>query len=186
VSRAVDAGAPLVQVRHKEGTDRARLAATGAIVERCRAAGAMCLVNDRVDLALATGAAGVHLGAEDLPVDVARRLLGDHAVVGGTARDPDGARRAEDAGATYLGVGPCYPTTSKTGLPEPGGPARVEAVARAVSIPVIAISGVTVERVPELIDAGAWGVAVLGAVHAAADPAAMVATFLSALGEDPS
>ncbi len=140
-----------------------------------------CLVNDRVDLALAVGADGVHVGGDDLPVDVARRLLGEHALVGATCRNPEAARRAVDAGASYLGVGPAYVTSTKTGLPDPMGPGGVEAIARAVSIPVIAIAGVTAGHVPELLDAGAWGVAVVGAVYGAADPAGAVAELLEVL-----
>ena len=84
---------PGVQVRSKDGTDRERLATIDAVLERCRLAGATCIVNDRVDLALAAGADGVHLGADDLPVAVARRLLGADAVIGATVRDAAGARR---------------------------------------------------------------------------------------------
>lgn len=175
------AGAPLVQVRTKDVTDRVRLAHTAEILAVASAARATCLVNDRVDLALALGADGVHLGDDDLPVDLARRLLGEHALIGATCRNPEAARRAVDAGASYLGVGPTYATSTKIGLPEPMGPAGVEAIARAVSIPVIAIAGVTARRVHELLDAGAWGVAVVGAVYDAPDPVGAVAELLEVL-----
>jgi len=181
-ARAVLAGgAPLVQVRTKDVADRVRLAQTVEIAGAARAAGAICVVNDRVDVALAVGADGVHVGDDDLPADVVRRLLGDGALVGVTCRDHEAARRAVDAGASYLGVGPVYATSTKIGLPDPMGPAGVEGIARAVGVPVIAIAGVTVERVPELLDAGAWGVAVVGAVFGAADPAGAVAEFLEVL-----
>lgn len=179
--RAVAAGAPLVQVRTKDAVDRVRLRHLGELRSVVSASGAMCLVNDRVDLALAVGSEGVHLGDDDVPVDVARRLLGPEAVIGATARDPEAARRAVDAGATYLGVGPAYATGTKSGLPDPIGTAGVAAVAAAVSVPVIAIAGVTAARVPELLDAGAWGVAVVGAVYGAADPAAATVELLEAL-----
>ncbi|MBO0729889.1 MAG: thiamine phosphate synthase, partial [Acidimicrobiaceae bacterium] len=132
------------------------------------------------DVALATGA-GVHLGAEDLPVAVARRLLGPDAVVGGTARNPGTATALVEAGATYLGVGPCYTTATKDGLPPAIGPGGVAAVAGAVDIPVIAIGGVTLDRVPELLAAGAYGVAVVDAVAGAPDPDAAVRELLDAL-----
>lgn len=179
--RAVAAGATLVQVRTKDAVDRIRLRHLVELRTALRASGTMCLVNDRVDLALAVESDGVHLGDEDLPVDVARRLLGPEAVIGATARDPEAARRAVDAGTTYLGVGPAYATGTKSGLPDPIGTAGVAAVARAVSVPVIAIAGVTAARVPELLDAGAWGVAVVGAVYGAADPAAATVELLEAL-----
>lgn len=182
---ALAADAPLVQVRTKDHADRVRLRQAEAVWVRCRAAGAVCLVNDRIDLAQAVGADGVHLGDDDLPVDIARRVLGDGAVIGATCRDPEAARRAVDAGASYLGVGPAYATTTKAGLPDPLGPGGIEAVASAVDVPVIAIAGVTVDRVRELLDAGARGVAVVGAVYSAPDPAAAVVAFLDALGARP-
>src|SRR5205823_15043548 len=105
----------------------------------CRPAGVTCLVNDRLHVALAVGADGGHVGADDLPVAAARRILGPYAVLGATARDPETARRAVADGASYLGVGPAYPTSTKGGLPAPIGPAGVAAVAAAVPVPVIAI-----------------------------------------------
>jgi len=180
---ALAAGAPLVQVRCKEVSDRDRYSHSSRLQRLCREAGAVCLINDRVDLALAVGADGVHVGDDDLPVAVARRLLGP-GMVGATCRDAESARRAVDGGATYLGVGPAYPTATKAGLPSPLGPRGIEAVASAVDVPVIAIAGVTAERVPELRSAGAWGVAVVGAVYSAADPGEAVRQLLDALGED--
>lgn len=175
---ALDGGARAVQVRLKTGTDRERYETSAAIAAYCAAAGALCVVDDRVDLALAAGAGGVHVGAEDLPVAAARRVAGPGFVLGATARDPDTARAHVAAGADYLGAGPAYPTASKDGLPAPLGPARVGAVARAVDVPVLAIAGITAERVPELLTRGVWGVAVIGAVTRAADPARAVAGLL--------
>ena len=175
-------GAPAVQVRFKGAGDAAVLAECERIVASARRADAVVIVNDRADIALAVGADGVHGGADDLPVAVLRRLMGPRALVGGTARDPDTARRHQDHGASYVGVGPVYATATKAGLPDPLGPAGVEKVAAAVDIPVIAIAGITVARVPELLDAGAHGVAVIGAVAHAADPAAAAAELREAVG----
>ncbi|UOY02474.1 thiamine phosphate synthase [Blastococcus sp. PRF04-17] len=182
VAAAVAAGAPVVQVRQKNCTDRALCDFAAAVADICAAFEATCLINDRVDVALAVGAAGTHLGAEDLPVEAARRVAGPDHLIGGTARNPRQARELVAAGADYLGVGPAYATRTKSGLPDPIGPAGVQAVAEAVSVPVIAISGVTVERVSELLAAGAWGVAVTAAVSGAPDPAAATRRFLEELG----
>ena len=181
VEEVLAAGAPLVQLRTKVGTDRARWRLAAAVVGRCHATGARCLVNDRADIAAAVGADGVHLGEEDLPVAAVRAVLGPDAVLGATCRDPESARRAEAEGATYLGVGPAYATTTKAGLPAPLGPVGVSRVASAVDIPVIAVGGVTPERVAGLLDAGAHGVAVAAAVFASADPAAATRALLAAL-----
>ena len=179
---ALRGGAPAVQVRIKGADDNAVLAECKRIVAAAQSANAMVIVNDRADIALAAGAAGVHGGADDLPVAVLRCLIGPDRLVGGTARDPDTARRHQADGASYVGVGPVYASASKTGLPDPLGPAGVEKVAASVDVPVIAIAGITPARVPELLDAGAHGVAVIGAVAHAADPAAATAELLEALG----
>jgi len=176
--KALAGGVDVVQVRVEDDvTDRDAYELTISIVEMCRERHATCLVNDRLHIALAAGAHGGHVGADDLPVRAARRILGPRAVLGATARDPETARRAVADGASYLGVGPAYPTTTKTGLPDPIGPAGIKAVAGAVEVPVIAIGGVTAERMPQLLAAGAYGVAVVSAINAAADPAEAAAEF---------
>jgi thiamine-phosphate pyrophosphorylase len=167
---ALEGGAPTLQVRIKNGIDRHRFETVAAIADRCRDAGATCLVNDRADFAVAAGADGVHVGADDLSVAAVRRVVGPELLVGATARDPATALRLVDAGASYLGVGPTYATSTKDGLPRPLGPAGIRAVAGAVSVPVIAIAGITADRVPDVFAAGAWGIAVVGAVAASEDP----------------
>lgn len=182
VAVVLAAGADTIQVRVTDAmSDRAAYELAGRILELCRERGATCLVNDRLHVALAIGADGAHVGADDLPVAVARRILGPHAVLGATARDPQTARRAIADGATYLGVGPAYQTSTKVGLPAPIGPEGVAAVAAATDAPVIAIGGVTAERVPALRAAGAYGVAVVGAVSEAPDPAVACAALAAQL-----
>jgi thiamine-phosphate pyrophosphorylase len=183
VAAAVAAGAPVIQVRAKQLTDRVVVAMTSRVVELCAARGAICIVNDRVDIALAAGAAGTHVGADDLPVAAVRRIVGPDHVVGGTAREPRRAAELVAAGADYLGVGPAYATSTKDGLPDPIGPAGIGAVARAVSVPVIAIGGVHADRVPALLRVGAYGVAVVSAVSAAADPGQATRDMLKALAD---
>jgi thiamine-phosphate pyrophosphorylase len=168
---ALDGGAPTLQVRLKDGTDADRYRLAAVIAERCRAAGATCLVNDRADVAAAVAADGVHVGATDLPVEAVRRVVGPAALVGGTARGPATARRLITEGASYLGVGPIYATLSKDGLPEPIGLDGLRSVVAAVDdVPVIAIAGMTAGRVDEVLATGAWGVAVIGAVADADNP----------------
>lgn len=168
---ALDGGAPTLQVRLKAGTDADRYRLAAVIAERCRAAGAACLVNDRADIAVAVAADGVHVGSTDLPVEAVRRVVGPAALVGGTARGPATARRLIAEGASYLGVGPTYPTLSKDSLPEPIGLDGLRSVVAAVDdVPVIAIAGMTAGRVDEVLATGAWGVAVIGAVADADNP----------------
>ena len=161
-----------VQVRvEDDATDRDAYELADAVLELCRPYGVWCLVNDRLHVALAIGADGGHVGAADLPVAVARKVLGPVSVLGATCRDVAGARAARRAGASYLGVGPAFATTTKTGLPSPLGAAAVGAVAAAVpDTPIVAIGGVTAGNARSLIGAGAAAVAVVGAVGSAADP----------------
>ncbi len=185
VRAALAAGAPVVQVRvEKTATDREAYDLALRVAAQCAEYRATCLVDDRLHVALAVGAAGGHVGADDLPVAAARRLLGPAAILGATARAPETALAAVAAGASYVGVGPAYTTSTKDGLPAPIGPAGVVAVAATVDVPVIAIGGVTAARVPELLAAGAYGVAVVGAVSGAADPERATAELLAAL-DDP-
>jgi thiamine-phosphate pyrophosphorylase len=165
-----------IQVRVEDDvTDRAAFALVTSVLELCRPRGVMCLVNDRLDVAVAAGADGAHIGADDLPPAAARRVLGPAAVLGVTCRAPAGIVPQ----ASYLGVGPAYPTSTKDGLPDPIGVSGVAAVAAAAKVPVIAIAGVTPARVPELLAAGAYGVAAVGAI--ARDPVGATAEFLKAL-----
>ena len=185
VAAAVGAGAPVVQVRAKDCTDRVLYEFAHRVAQLCSAAGAICIVDDRVDVALSVGAAGTHLGNEDLPIAAVRRVAGPGHLIGGTARDPERAAALVAAGADYLGVGPAYPTTTKAGLPAVLGPAGIAVVADAVDIPVIAIGGITAQRVPELLAAGARGVAVVTAVSEAADPATATRSLLRLLDGSP-
>lgn len=178
VAAALRAGFDVIQVRPEDHvTDREAYELTVRVLAMCRELGRTCLVNDRLHLALAAGADGGHVGADDLPVAAARRVLGPHAILGATARNPETARRAVADGASYLGVGPAFATTTKTGLPDAIGPAGVRAVAEAVRVPVVAIGGVTAARAGELFAAGAHAVAVVGAVSGAADPYAAALEF---------
>lgn len=177
VVRAV-AGLPgvAVQVRVKT-TEAAAYALAVAAVETCRPVGTTVLVNDSLGVALAAGADGVHLGADDLPVAAARRVGPPSLIVGATCRTPEAARAAVADGATYLGVGPAFPTSTKDGLPPPLGPDAIAAVADAVpGTPVVAIGGITAERVPLL---AVHGIAAVSAF--ATDPRAAAAKFLAAL-----
>lgn len=184
VKAALAAGARLVQVRPEDHyTDREALTLAEEIAELCRSHDAVALVNDRVHIAQAVHADGVHLGDNDLPIDVTRRLLGPHAVIGGTARDPHSARASRRAGADYLGVGPVFPTSTKSGLPDAIGLDGLAAVCESVDIPIIAISGMTPERARQCVDAGAHGVAVVGDIASATDPFGRTQEFLAAVGE---
>jgi len=178
VVAALGAGVDWVQVRAKGCSDRDLYDLTVRVLEQARPYDATVVVDDRADVALAAGAHGVHLGAEDLPVQEVRRILGPDLLVGATAREPVAARAAVAAGADYLGVGPAFGTRTKTGLPDPIGVDGVARTASAVDVPVVAIGGVDRERLPDLLAAGVHGAAVVSAVSQAVDPAAAAAALL--------
>jgi thiamine-phosphate pyrophosphorylase len=153
---AVAGGARIVQLRFKKLGARDLLGLAARVKAICAERGALLIVNDRVDIAVLSGAAGVHLGAEDLSVAEARRL-GPELLIGVTARTPADALAAESAGADYIGSGSVYPSPTKPGLPVIGVPG-IKTIARAVRIPVVAIGGITQDNCTPLFKAGAAGI----------------------------
>ena len=185
VAAALDGGVDVVQLRDKGVSDRERYETGLRLRELTAEAGVPLLVNDRIDLAAAIDADGVHLGQTDLPVSVARERLGQSAVVGVSASTVEQAREAEAAGADYLGVGAVYGTDSKdvSGDRDGIGTERIAAVADAVDLPVIGIGGVDANNAAPVVEAGATGVAALSAITAASDPAAATEALRAAVAE---
>jgi thiamine-phosphate pyrophosphorylase len=167
---ALRGGAAMIQLRHKTASGSQLFSWALAISRRCREYGALCIVNDRLDIALACGADGVHLGQQDIPAAAARKLLGKKRIIGLSASSPDEAIRAEKDGADYIGFGHIYPTSSKDKGFDPVGPEMLREVAALVSLPLIAIGGIKRENAPQLIGHGASGIAVISAVSRAVDP----------------
>jgi len=172
-------GADWVQYREKRPMATRDLVRTACRMRDAASegGGAAIIVNDRADVALAAGAGAVHLGRNDLDPRVARRVLGEAAVIGATANNRDEALSAAGGPITYLGVGPVFETRSKANPAPVLGVDGFAAIARSVDLPVFAIGGVTADRVPELLDAGAFGVAVLSAITASRDPAEATRAF---------
>ncbi|MXR50893.1 thiamine phosphate synthase [Halovenus sp. WSH3] len=172
VADAIAGGVDVVQVREKDRTARTQLETAEALREPTAEAGVPLIINDRVDIALAADADGVHLGDDDLPISVAREQLGEDAIIGRSVSTVEAAREAEEAGADYLGVGAVYTTASKDVDDEENGIGLdvVGEIANAVDIPFVGIGGVTPERAPDVVEAGADGVAVITAITQADDP----------------
>ncbi|MFN7974549.1 MAG: thiamine phosphate synthase [Acidobacteriota bacterium] len=175
--RLLDAGVRCLQVRAKHLAPRDLLALARSMRRACREARALLVVNDRLDAALAAGADGVHLGASDLSVAVARRLA-PGMIIGATVRSAAGARRAIAAGASYVALGPMAPTRTKIVPARRRTEAELEAVVAASgSVPVVAVGGITPDRAVALYRAGAASLAVSGALSGAPDPAPVVRSF---------
>jgi thiamine-phosphate pyrophosphorylase len=162
-----------VHLREKDLGGAALLRLARALAGACHARGQLLLVNDRIDVALAAGADGVHLPSAGVPPADARRLLGPAAIVGVSCHSADDVRRARDGGASYATFGPVYDTPSKRPYGAPVGLAALREAAR-LGLPLVALGGVTPERVAEVRAAGASGVAVIRAWLVGGDPAAAV------------
>jgi thiamine-phosphate pyrophosphorylase len=179
---AIEGGADTIQYREKRPLSTRHLVAVATqVAEICRAAGVACIVDDRADVAFAVGAAGVHVGREDLPADQARRLLGDGFLIGGTANGLAEARAVFATPVDYIGVGPVFGTRSKVNPAPRLGLDALRAIVAESPVPVIAIGNIAPDRVAEVLEAGAHGVAVLSGVTCAADPAAAAARYAEAL-----
>lgn len=184
IETLLEAGVRMLQIRDKHLPVPVLAArATRAVAIARRRGGddpAVVLVNDRADVAVASGSAGVHTGADDLPTALVRRVVGPELLVGRTAHSLAEARAAVVEGADYLGVGPCYPSATKAfGTFAP--PDFLRAVADEVRLPVFAIGGISLEHLDQLASLGISRVAVASAVTAAADPAAAAAALIARL-----
>jgi len=174
---AVFGGATMIQLRLKEESAR-------TLLEIARTIQAMIpdvplIVNDRADVALAAGAAGVHVGVDDLAPALLRRVMPPGFIIGASVGSDDEVARS--AGADYVGIGPVYTTGSKTAAGTAIGAARFGELARRCALPAVAIGGITSERVADVLSAGASGVAVISALFGASDPTQAARAIRSAL-----
>lgn len=179
VRQALAGGATVIQLREKNWPARDLVELGRELRRLTREAGAGFIVNDRLDVALAVDADGVHLGQEDLPARIARRLLGEGKVLGVSVGTVAEALEAVAAGADYLGVGPIFATGSKADAGEPVGVELIKAIRERVTVPLVAIGGINRHNAAGVIAAGADGIAVISAVVSADDVRAAAAELLA-------
>jgi thiamine-phosphate pyrophosphorylase len=181
VRACLEAGAPAVQLRDKHASARALWQQALRLRTLTAEFGALLFINDRMDVAIAARADGVHLGPDDVPVAPARKAAPDSLLIGFSTDVPDSAARAASEGAAYIGCGAVFGTTSKAEVAdEQIGPAGLERVVAAVDLPVIGIGGITPENVHAVAKTGAAGCAVIRALMTAHDPGAVTKLLLSA------
>lgn len=168
---ALEGGAGMVQLRRKSASGRELFHWALRIQELCREREALFIVNDRVDIAMAMMADGVHLGQQDMPASAARALLGPDAIIGVSVSCAEEAISAAADGASYIGAGHIFPTYSKDKPSDPLGTAAIRPIRNAAQLPVIAIGGIDQDNAAEVIRAGASGIAVISAVSESDDPA---------------
>lgn len=177
VRQAVKAGVQVIQYRNKTADTRRLYEEAREISGICAGTRSKLIINDRIDIALAVGADGAHIGNEDLPYAEARRLLGSDAIIGVTVHDVEEAVAAEKAGADYLGVSPVFATGTKSDAGAPCGVETLAAIRRACRVPVVAIGGIDLSNADECIAAGADMVCAISAVVTRPDVAAEIITF---------
>jgi thiamine-phosphate pyrophosphorylase len=178
VGKALEGGVRAVQLREKDLPGRELFRLASRLRRLTEAHGAMLLINDRVDVAMAVGADGIHLGVLSLPPGEARRLLGPSAVIGCSAHNAEELREAEAGGADFATFGPVYPTPSKAAYGSPVGIPALAAACRSARLPVFAIGGVGLGNLGETLRAGCFGVATISAIVAAPDPRAAAAALV--------
>jgi thiamine-phosphate pyrophosphorylase len=167
---AIDGGADTIQFRQKSGPSKEMIRIAGQLRDLCRRSGVAFIVNDRLDWVLASQADGIHLGQEDFPIPLARKILGEKIVIGGSAGTLEEARLCYREGADYVGFGPVFPTTSKADAAPASGLDLLERVVREIPLPIIAIGGLTGENIPRVMQTGVYGIAVISAVCCQKDP----------------
>ena len=175
VQNAVAAGVEVVQYRRPDASTAELFAEAAVLRKLCRRT--LFIINDRVDIAQAVEADGVHLGQEDLPLPAARKLLGEEKIIGLTVHSLAEARQAEAAGADYLGVSPIFTTQTKADAGRPAGIQLIRQIKSAVKIPLIAIGGINLAKAPEVIRAGADGLCAISAVVSREDVRVEIGKF---------
>ncbi len=172
VEQALAGGVTCVQLREKNIATRDFIALTERVLPVTRAAGVPCLINDRVDVALATNADGVHLGQQDMPYHMARHLLGPDKIIGLSVENIDQAHDAQSLDVDYLGVSPIYCTPTKEELQTQFGIEGLREVRALSKHPLVAIGGLNMQTIPDVVSAGADGIAVVSAICSAENPRA--------------
>ena len=178
---AIAGGADTIQYRQKSGSTREMIEIARNMKQLCSEAGVTFIVNDRLDVAIAAEADGVHLGQDDFPIPMARELLGEGRIIGGSAATLDEARKCLSEGADYVGFGPVYPTSSKDDAGPVSGIDILKQVVEIIPLPIIAIGGVGAENIPDVMRAGAHGIAVISAVCCQDDPEEATRSLYQAL-----
>ena len=178
IEAAIDGGAAIVQLREKGLDHEQFLAEAREFAALCRRKGAVSIINDDAEIALESGADGVHVGQSDLAADRARALLGPDKIVGVSAHSPEEAIAAQAAGADYLGVGAAFATGTKADA-KPVSRETIQAVTAAVGIPVVAIGGITADNILELQGLGLSGAAVVSAIFGQSDAKAAAQKLLA-------
>jgi thiamine-phosphate pyrophosphorylase len=182
VKKAVAAGVGIIQYRNKEAPTRTLYEEALLIKNICMGTSTRLIINDRIDIALAVDADGVHIGQEDMPYLVARRLLGKDRIIGVTVHTLDEAEAAQDLGADYLGVSPIFTTATKLDAGKPCGVEGLKVIRHGCGVPIVAIGGIDLSNIGPVIEAGADMACAISAVVAKPDVRAEILKFQKEFG----
>ena len=180
--QVIEAGCRLVQYREKDKPSREMLEEAKQLAKLCKSNGALFIVNDRLDIALSVDADGVHLGQSDLPIDLARKILGKGKIIGTSNHSVEEARQSEKAGADYISVGPVFHTDTKKDAGPPVGLNLLKQIRAITKLPIVGIGGVNEENLKEVLQAGADSVAVISAIVCSNDVEAAARRIIEVIG----
>lgn len=186
IRMALEGGCRWIQLRMKDASAEEIIACAEEVIPLCRRHGAKFLLDDHVELVRQLGADGVHLGKNDMPVDEARKILGPDIIIGGTANTIEDIIRLHKQGADYIGCGPFRFTTTKKNLSPILGLDGYKSIVLkmkelGIDLPIVAIGGITVEDIPEVMETGVSGIALSGAILGAPDPVEMTARIIETI-----
>lgn len=183
MEEAILGGVDIIQLRDKTSSKRKVLAKAKALRELTKKHDVLFIVNDHIDVALAVDADGIHVGQDDLPLEDARRIMGPDKIIGISTHKIEEAREAEAGGADYIGVGPIFPTKSKVDVVDPVTTAYIQQVAAEINIPFVAIGGIKLHNVLQVLDAGAKSVCMISEIVGANDVKGVCEEFKRILTE---
>jgi thiamine-phosphate pyrophosphorylase len=186
VRAAIRGGVRIVQYREKEFPVKRMIREAAEIRQLCRKSNVVFIVNDRVDVALASGADGVHIGPDDMDLPAARKIMGEDKIIGVSAGTLEDAMKFEKQGADYLGIGPVFETPTKTDAGKPTGVGLLRKVRVSVKIPFVAIGGITRDNLADVLDAGCRRVCMISAIVPKDDVGAEVREIRRIINEHPA
>lgn len=182
IENALEAGCKIVQYREKKKNTKTMINESRHIKRICNNK-ALFLVNDRVDVAFASNADGIHIGQEDIPYKFARKLLGKNRIIGLTVHNLDEAIKAENLGVDYIGVGPIFETDTKEDIQTPCGVEMIKIIRKEVNIPIVAVGGINKNNVKEILDAGANSIVSINPVVSSDDVYSEIVNFIKIIKE---
>lgn len=184
VKSAIKGGVKIIQYREKDASKKQMLVEAKEIRKLCQKNGVIFLVNDRIDIALAADADGVHIGQDDARYETARKLLGENKIIGLTTHNVNESVKAEKLGADYIGLSPIFPTSTKADAGKACGTGMITEVKKYVKIPVVAIGGINESNIWKVLKAGAKNIAIISAILAKDDVEQAVKGFIGEISQN--